>query len=231
MNDFDAALERVVAGMQSRRTLSDHERRVVAFHEAGHALCAELLPSVDRVHRISIVPRGKALGYTLNLPEEDRYLKTREELIDLMTMLLGGRAAEELVFGSITTGAADDLKRVADIAHAMVHEYAMGTEHHLAARRRRRPVGGHPARQRRGGPRAGRPSLARPPARSSSDHRAQLDELAATLLANEVIEREDIDRIMQGIPQARSRATRRRAALGRRGHAGRPAVGPRRQQR
>ncbi len=127
MRDFDAALERVVAGMQSRKTLTDHEKRVVAYHEAGHALCGELLPSVDRVHRISIVPRGRALGYTLNLPEEDRYLKTREELIDFMTMLLGGRAAEQLVFGSITTGASDDLKRVAEIARAMVHEYAMGT--------------------------------------------------------------------------------------------------------
>src|SRR5947209_7396484 len=113
--------------MQSRRALTDHEKRVVAYHEAGHALCGELLPSVDRVHRISIVPRGRALGYTLNLPEEDRYLKTREELIDFMTMLLGGRAAEQLVFGSITTGASDDLKRVAEIAHAMIEEYAMGT--------------------------------------------------------------------------------------------------------
>src|SRR6201991_3086853 len=109
---FDAALERVVAGMQSRRTLNEHERRVVAFHEAGHALCAELLPGVNRVHKISIVPRGRALGYTLNLPEEDRYLKTREELIDYMTMLLGGRVAEEIVFGAITTGASDDLARV-----------------------------------------------------------------------------------------------------------------------
>src|SRR5579859_3930166 len=127
MADFDAALERVVAGVQSRRALTDHEKRVVAYHEAGHALCGELLPSVDRVHRISIVPRGKALGYTLNLPEEDRYLKTREELIDYMTMLLGGRAAEQLVFGSITTGASDDLRRVADIARAMVRDYAMGT--------------------------------------------------------------------------------------------------------
>ena len=79
------------------------------------------------MHRISIVPRGKALGYTLNLPEEDRYLKTREELIDFMTMLLGGRAAEQLVFGSITTGASDDLKRVGEIGHSMVHEFAMGT--------------------------------------------------------------------------------------------------------
>src|SRR6202046_3982475 len=125
--DFDQALERVIAGVQSHRVLNDHEKRVVAYHEAGHALCGELLPSVDRVHRISIVPRGRALGYTLNLPAEDRYLKTREELIDFMTMLLGGRAAEQLVFGSITTGASDDLKRVAEIAHSMVFEYAMGT--------------------------------------------------------------------------------------------------------
>ena len=111
--DFDNALERVVAGMQSRRALTEHERRVIAFHEAGHALCAELLPGVDRTHKVSIVPRGKALGYTLHFPEEDRYLKTRGELLDQMTVLLGGRAAEEIVFGSVTTGASDDLKRVA----------------------------------------------------------------------------------------------------------------------
>ena len=124
--DFDHSLERVIAGVQSRRVLNAHEKRVVAYHEAGHALCAELLPSVDRVHKISIVPRGRALGYTLNLPAEDRYLKTREELIDYMTVLLGGRVAEELVFGEITTGASDDLKRVAEITHSMVHDYAMG---------------------------------------------------------------------------------------------------------
>ena len=189
MADFDAALERVVAGMQSRRALTDHEKRVVAYHEAGHALCGELLPSVDRVHRISIVPRGRALGYTLNLPEEDRYLKTREELIDFMTMLLGGRAAEQLVFGSITTGASDDLKRVAEIAHAMVHDYAMGTGDRLAAGRRRR------RRPRRPGASATRRSASSPTRRSGrrssiiDAHRPQLDELAATLLANEVLER------------------------------------------
>ena len=125
--DFDGAIERVIAGVQSKRVLNRHEKRVVAYHEAGHALCGELLPSVDRVHRISIVPRGRALGYTLNLPAEDRYLKTREELLDYMTVLLGGRVAEQIVFGAITTGASDDLKRVADISHSMVHDYAMGT--------------------------------------------------------------------------------------------------------
>ena len=125
--DFDGALERVVAGMQSSRRLTEHERRVIAFHEAGHALCAELLPGVDRTHKISIVPRGNALGYTLHFPEEDRYLKTRAELLDRMTVLLGGRAAEEMVFGSVTTGASDDLKQVARISRSMIHEWAMGT--------------------------------------------------------------------------------------------------------
>jgi cell division protease FtsH len=125
---FQAALERVVAGMQSRRVITDHEKRVVAYHEAGHALCSELLPSVEKVHRISIIPRGKALGYTLNLPEEDRYLKTKEELLDYLVVLLGGRVTEQLVFGQITTGAADDLKKVHEISRSMVTLYGMGTE-------------------------------------------------------------------------------------------------------
>ncbi len=201
MRDFDAALERVVAGMQSRRALTDHEKRVVAYHEAGHALCGELLPSVDRVHRISIVPRGRALGYTLNLPEEDRYLKTREELIDFMTMLLGGRAAEQLVFGSITTGASDDLKRVADIAHAMVHDYAMGTG---VRSLKVLPEGASEASRRVND--AEVQDLADEAFRMALSiidrHRAELDELAATLLSNEVLERADIDRIMVGVPAA-----------------------------
>jgi cell division protease FtsH len=125
---FQSALERVIAGMQSRRVITDHEKRVVAYHEAGHALCSELLPSVEKVHRISIIPRGKALGYTLNLPDEDRYLKTKEELLDYLCVLLGGRVTEQLVFGQITTGAADDLKKAHDISRSMVTEYGMGTE-------------------------------------------------------------------------------------------------------
>jgi cell division protease FtsH len=199
--DFDASLERVVAGMQSRRTLTDHEKRVVAYHEAGHALCSELLPSVDPVHRISIVPRGRALGYTLNLPEEDRYLKTREELIDHMITLLGGRAAEQVVFGAITTGASDDLRRVADVAHAMVHDYAMGTG--ITSLRLR--TDGVAEATRRVSDRevseladeAYRGALA-----IIDSHRPPLDELAATLLANEVLEREDIERIMSDVPKA-----------------------------
>jgi cell division protease FtsH len=200
--DFDAALERVVAGMQSRRTLNDHERRVVAFHEAGHALCAELLPAVDRVHRISIVPRGKALGYTLNLPEEDRYLKTREELIDLMTMLLGGRAAEQIVFGAITTGASDDLSRVAEISRSMIHDYAMGTS---ITSRKVSAEGGQVSDRTRQMRDEEQQHLAdeamRMAVRLITEHRTQLDQLAHALLRNEVLERADIDRVMDGIPR------------------------------
>ena len=200
--DFDAALERVVAGMQSRRTLTEHERRVVAFHEAGHALCAELLPGVNRVHKISIVPRGKALGYTLNLPDEDRYLKTKEELIDYMSVLLGGRAAEELVFGSITTGASDDLHRVAEISRSMVHDYAMGTS---ITSRKVSAEGGQVSdrtRQLRDEEQQHLTDEAmRGAMRLISEHRPKLDQLASALLRNEVLERKDIDRIMEGVPR------------------------------
>src|SRR5262249_34658552 len=124
-SDFDDAFERVVAGLQSRKVITVHEKRVVAWHEAGHALTSELLPTVDKVQKVSIVPRGKALGYTLNLPQEDRYLKSREELIDYMKVLLAGRVSEQVTFGRITTGASDDLKRVTDIAREMGYEDGM----------------------------------------------------------------------------------------------------------
>ena len=199
--DFDQALERVIAGVQSHRVLNDHEKRVVAYHEAGHALCGELLPSVDRVHRISIVPRGRALGYTLNLPAEDRYLKTREELLDYMTVLLGGRVAEQIVFGAITTGASDDLKRVADISHSMVHDYAMGS-----AGVGRTPDGNirlsETTLRLRDEERRELVDEARRAARKMIlAHRAQLDALAAELLVKEAIDREAIDRVMKGVPR------------------------------
>jgi cell division protease FtsH len=195
--DFDAALERVVAGMQSRRTLNDHERRVVAFHEAGHAVCAELLPGVNRVHKISIVPRGRALGYTLNLPEEDRYLKTRDELLNHMVVLLGGRAAEEVVFGAITTGASDDLNRVAEISRSMVHDYAMGTS---ISSLRVAAEGGAVSDRTRQLRDEEQQHLAdhamRTALRLVREHRDKLDALAFALLRNEVLERRDIERIM-----------------------------------
>jgi cell division protease FtsH len=199
--DFDQALERVIAGVQSHRVLNQHEKRVVAFHEAGHALCGELLPSVDRVHRISIVPRGRALGYTLNLPAEDRYLKTREELLDYMTVLLGGRVAEQIVFGAITTGASDDLKRVADIAHSMVHDYAMGS-----AGVGRTPDGNvqlseTTLRLRDEERRELTEEARRAARRLITAHRLQLDALAGELLEKEALDREAIERIMAGVPR------------------------------
>jgi cell division protease FtsH len=200
--DLDSALERVVAGMQSRRTLNDHERRVVAFHEAGHALCAELLPGVNRVHKISIVPRGRALGYTLNLPEEDRYLKTREELIDYMTVLLGGRAAEEIVFGSVTTGASDDLHRVAEISRSMVHQYAMGTSiTSLQVSAEGGAVSDRTRQLRDEEQQHLTDEAMRGAARLITEHRDNLHPRASPLLRNEVLERRDIDRIMEGVPK------------------------------
>ena len=227
--DFDHALERVIAGVQSHRVLNDHEKRVVAFHEAGHALCGELLPSVDRVHRISIVPRGRALGYTLNLPAEDRYLKTREELLDYMTVLLGGRVAEQVVFGAITTGASDDLKRVADIAHSMVHDYAMGS-----AGVGRTPDGdvrlSETTLRLRDEERRELVEEARRAARRMIvSHRAQLNALAAELLANEVLDREAIDRVMAGVPRLERRpgvGLRVAAAVSADGPPAEPAASP-----
>ena len=127
MNDFTSAVERIVAGLEKRkRVLSPKERQVVAYHEMGHALTAMSLPGVDRVHKVSIIPRGiGALGYTIQRPTEDRFLMTREELDNKMSVLLGGRAAEWIVFGHLSTGAADDLAKVTDIARDMVMRFGM----------------------------------------------------------------------------------------------------------
>ncbi len=127
LNDFVAAVERVVAGPEKKkRLLNPAERRLVAFHEMGHAIVAMALPGADPVKKVSIIPRGfGALGYTMQMPLEDRYLMTRSELVDRMTVLLGGRAAEMAIIHEATTGAADDLQRATEIARAMVSRYGM----------------------------------------------------------------------------------------------------------
>ncbi len=127
MEDFNNAIERIIAGLEKRnRLLNPQERRVVAFHELGHAMVALALPGTDEVHKVSIIPRGVgALGYTIQRPTEDRFLMTRTELEHKMAVLLGGRAAEQVVFSEISTGAADDLARATDIARAMVLRYGM----------------------------------------------------------------------------------------------------------
>jgi cell division protease FtsH len=128
IDDFTAAIERIVAGLEKKnRLLNPREREIVAHHEMGHALVAAAVPGCDPVHKISIIPRGiGALGYTIQRPTEDRYLMTREELEDKMTVLLGGRAAEQLVYGHLSTGAADDLAKATDIARNMVTRFGMG---------------------------------------------------------------------------------------------------------
>src|SRR5688572_10080697 len=125
--DFNEAIERLIAGLEKRnRVLSEQERRVVAHHELGHALVALAIPGTDPVHKISIIPRGvAALGYTLQRPTEDRFLMTRGELEDKMAVLLGGRAAEDVIYGHLSTGAANDLAKVTEIARSMVMRYGM----------------------------------------------------------------------------------------------------------
>jgi cell division protease FtsH len=126
MKDFDAAIDRIVAGLEKKRVMNEKERRIVAYHESGHAIVASSLPGLDPVHKISIVARGfGALGYTMQLPLEDRYLLTRADLLNQLSVLLGGRSAEEIAFGEITTGAQNDLQRATDIARAMVTEFGM----------------------------------------------------------------------------------------------------------
>jgi cell division protease FtsH len=195
--DFDDAFERVVAGLQTRKVITAQEKRVVAWHEAGHALVSELLPSVDKVQKVSIVPRGKALGYTLNLPQEDRYLKSRQELIDHMKMLLAGRVSEQITFGRVTTGASDDLQRVTGIARSMVYEYGMGT----VIRSHQVPqddltVSESMRRTRDEEVQEIAEEAYRGAHRLITDSRDLLDEIAERLLENEVIERQEIKQIM-----------------------------------
>ncbi len=130
MAEMEEAIERVLAGPERKsRVISEKEKRTIAFHESGHALVAKLLPGTHPVHKISIIPRGAAaLGYTLQLPTEDRFLMMREELLNEISILLGGRAAEELVFKEISTGASNDLERATETAHRMVCEYGMSSE-------------------------------------------------------------------------------------------------------
>jgi cell division protease FtsH len=135
MAEFDEAIERVVAGLQKKsHVINPKEKNIVAYHESGHALVAELVPGADPVSKISIIPRGiAALGYTSQLPTEDRYLMTRSELLARICVLLGGRVAEETVFGDISTGAQNDLQRATEIARTMITQFGMSEKLGLAS--------------------------------------------------------------------------------------------------
>jgi cell division protease FtsH len=143
MNDFEESISRSVAGLEKkRRVMSKKEQEIIAYHESGHALVAESVPHADKVHRISIIPRGiAALGYTLQLPTEDRYLVTRSELMDKLAVLLGGRVAEETVFKEVSTGAQNDLEKASNIARSMVKEFGMSERlGPITFERERRPL-------------------------------------------------------------------------------------------
>ena len=129
MSDFDEAIDRVLAGPERKsRVISEEEKKTLAYHESGHALVANMLPDCDPAYKVSIIARGMALGYTIRLPSEDRHLMSRKQILATISQVLGGRVAEELVFGEITTGAADDLEKVTELARRMVCEFGMSED-------------------------------------------------------------------------------------------------------
>jgi cell division protease FtsH len=210
MKAIEEAIDRVMAGPERKsRVMSEGEKRMIAYHEGGHALVAYVLPNTDPVHKISVIPRGRALGYTLTLPEQDKVLATREQLTDELAMLLGGRVAEELTAGEITTGAANDIERATKIARQMVTEYGMSDL-----------VGPLSLGQKQHEVFLGRDFSAEPNYSDQvafeidtevrrlidqahdealdilREHRAKLDEIADALIAKETIDREEVERIL-----------------------------------
>jgi cell division protease FtsH len=199
-DDFESAMERVIAGLQQRRVVTEKEKRILAYHEAGHALMSHLVGNPQPVQKVTIVSRGRALGYTLNTPQEDRYLHTKHELLDLMKVLLGGRAAEQIIFGVVTNGAANDLERVTELAREMVFEFGMGEEvSSRTVRADNYALSEHTKRlrdeeQARLCDHAFAEAL-----RLLSKHRRMLDVLAAALLERETLMRAELEELLRGI--------------------------------
>ena len=225
MREVDEAIDRVMAGPERKsRIMSDREKRVIAYHESGHALAAHVLPNTDPVHKISVIARGRALGYTLTLPEEDKFMMTREELSDELAMLLGGRVAEELIVGDITTGAANDIERATKIARQMVTEYGMSDA-----------IGPLTLGQKQHEVFLGRDFAAQPDYSEQvafeidnevrrmidqahdealdilQEQRQKLDQMAALLIERETIDKEEVERLLTDVPK---RAQRDQAVRG-----------------
>ena len=212
MADFEDSIDRVIAGPERKsRIISEKEKEMVAYHEVGHAIVAELLPNNDPVHKVSILPRGMALGYTMQLPTQDKYLTTRNELLDKVASLLGGRASEQMVFNEISTGAANDLERATEIVRAMVCEYGMSDK-----------IGPLTLGKRHGNPFLGRDLMedrnyseemamsidkeirstmeqAYDRARAIlTENRGKMDSIVKVLLEKETLEREEFEALMEG---------------------------------
>jgi cell division protease FtsH len=214
-SDFDEAIDRVVAGLAKKnRVMNSQEKEIVAFHESGHAIVAESVEHADPVHKISIIPRGiAALGYTQQQPTEDRYLMTRSELLDRLAVLLGGRVAEELVFAETSTGAQNDLQRATDIARSMVTEYGMSDRLGLVTYERARqpmflPEGFAPGKtysEEKAGQIDEEISRVVEEAHQRvrgilSDHRNVLDDLARLVSQKEVVQGEELRKMMGKAP-------------------------------
>src|SRR5438034_5685982 len=207
--DFDDAMERVVAGLQQRRVMTEKERRILAYHEAGHALMSHLTGDLLPVHKVTIVSRGNALGYTLNLPAEERYLHTTEEFEDLLKVILAGRAAEQVVFGRITNGAANDLEKATEISRSMVFDYGMSR---LVASRTMRADNyalSEETKRLRDQEQARLTDKAFQEAiRLLEKHRAVLDRIALALLDKETLDKSELAVLLEGVePESRSSET------------------------
>jgi cell division protease FtsH len=207
--DFDASMERIVAGLQQRRVVSEKEKRILAYHEAGHAVMSHLVGELFPAQKATIVSRGDALGYTLNMPTEDRYLHTREEFVDLMMVFLAGRAAEEVVFGRITNGAASDLERVTQIARSMVFEFGMSEVAPSRTMRADNYALSEETKRLRDSEQARLTDQAYDEGqRLLRKHRAALDRVAEALLEKETLDRAELEALLSEIrPESRSSET------------------------
>jgi cell division protease FtsH len=206
---FDAAMERVVAGLQKRRVVTEKEKRILAYHEGGHALMSHLVGDLLPVQKVTIISRGQALGYTLNLPSEERYLHTSEEFQDLLKVFLAGRAAEQVVFGRITNGAANDLEKVTDLARAMVFEYGMSSSVTSRTMRADNYALSEETKRVRDQEQARLTDAAYEDAqRLLRKHRSALDRVANALLEKETLDREELDALLADIePDSHSSET------------------------
>jgi len=206
---FDAAMERVVAGLQQRRVVTEKEKRILAYHEGGHALMSHLVGDLLPVQKVTIIARGQALGYTLNLPTEERYLHTTEEFQDLLTVCLAGRAAEEVVFGRVTNGAANDLEKATEIARAMVFEFGMSSSVSSRTMRADNYALSEETKRIRDQEQARLTDAAYEQAqRLMRKHRAVLDRIANALLERETLDREELDVLLADVePESRSSET------------------------
>jgi len=209
MDDFDDAMERVVAGLQQRRVVTEKEKRILAYHEAGHALLAHLMGDLLPIQKVTIVARGDALGYAYYLPLEERYLHTKEEFVDVMKVALGGRAAEQVVFGRVTNGAANDLEKVTEIARAMVFEYGMSAASPSRTMRADNYALSEETKRLRDTEQARLTDDAFTEAqRLLVKHRASLDRVAAALLERETLTRDELHGLLGGIdPESRAAET------------------------